>query len=455
MAPSSLVFTVQRQMPVLVTPAKPTPHEFKYLSDIDDQESLRFQIPLIHFYRNEPCMSDIDPAKVIREALARALVFYYPIAGRLREESGRKLVVECTGEGVLFIEANANVRLQDFGDNLQPPFPCMEELLFDVEGSAGVLNCPLLLIQVTRLLCGGFIFAVRANHTMMDGQGLALFMNAVAEMARGATEPSVLPVWSRELLRARNQPRVTFEHREYDDDVPRDSRNTINTPAPDVDVVHRSFFFGPREISALRMRLPKHLRKSSTFEILTACLWRCRTMALQLEPEEEVRMMAIVNARGKKEEDFLPMGYYGNAFTYPAAVSKVKNLCNKPIEYALELVKKAKSQGMTREYLQSVADLMVLRGRPHFTIANSYLVSDLTRAGLENVDFGWGKAVYGSVAKGGIGDIPLVSFYIPFRNGIVVPVCLPSTAMDRFVKEIENMTSDQITAPPSRLLSAL
>lgn len=159
-------------------------------------------------------------------------------------------------------------------------------------------------------------------------------------------------------------------------------------------------------------------------------------MALQLEPEEGVRMMGVVNARGKKEGDFLPMGYYGNAFTYPTAVSKVKHLCNEPVEYALELVKKAKSQGMTREYLQSVADLMVLRGRPHFTIAKSYLVSDLTRAGLENVDFGWGKAVYGSVAKGGIGDIPLVSFYIPFRNGIVVPVCLPSTAMDRFVNEI-------------------
>ena len=138
MAPSSLVFEVQRQKPVLVTPAKPTPHEFKYLSDIDDQESLRFQMPVILFYRNEPSMRGTDPAKVIREALARALVFYYPFAGRLREEDGRKLVVECTGEGVLFIEADANVRLQDFGDHLQPPFPCMEELLFDVEGSGGV-----------------------------------------------------------------------------------------------------------------------------------------------------------------------------------------------------------------------------------------------------------------------------------------------------------------------------
>ncbi|KAM0935275.1 putative benzyl alcohol O-benzoyltransferase [Dioscorea sansibarensis] len=167
-------------------------------------------------------------------------------------------------------------------------------------------------------------------------------------------------------------------------------------------------------------------------------------------------MLFVVSARGK-EGDRLPVGYYGNVFAYPAAVSKVKSLCGNPLEYALELVKKAKSQGMTREYLQSVADLMVLRGRPHprFTIAGWYLVSDLTRAGIENVDFGWGKAVYGGPAKGGIGDVPLVSFYIPFRNGIVVPVCLPSAAMHRFAKEIESMISDLITAPPSRLLSAL
>jgi len=143
-----LVFTVRRCKPELVAPAKPTPHEFKQLSDIDDQEGLRFHIPVIQFYRDNPSMHGQDPVKVIRDALAQTLVFYYPFAGRLREGPGRKLVVECTGEGVMFIEADADVTLQQFGDALQPPFPCMEELLFDVPGSGGILNCPLLLIQV-------------------------------------------------------------------------------------------------------------------------------------------------------------------------------------------------------------------------------------------------------------------------------------------------------------------
>ncbi|KAL0291501.1 UNVERIFIED_CONTAM: Benzyl alcohol O-benzoyltransferase [Sesamum calycinum] len=146
--PNALTFEVTRQNPELIPPAKPTPHEFKPLSDIDDQEGLRFQVPLIQFYRKNPAMDEKDPVKVIRDAMARALVFYYPFAGRLREMAGRKLVVECTGEGVLFIEADADVRLQQFGDAIHPPFPGLEELLYDVPGSDGVVNCPLLLIQV-------------------------------------------------------------------------------------------------------------------------------------------------------------------------------------------------------------------------------------------------------------------------------------------------------------------
>jgi hypothetical protein len=74
---------------------------------------------------------------------------YYPLAGRLREVERRKLVVDCTGEGVVFVEADADVRLAELeAAGLRPPFPCMDQLLFDVEGSGGVLNSPLLLIQV-------------------------------------------------------------------------------------------------------------------------------------------------------------------------------------------------------------------------------------------------------------------------------------------------------------------
>ncbi|KAK3197987.1 hypothetical protein Dsin_021402 [Dipteronia sinensis] len=85
---------------------------------------------------------------MIRQGIAETLVFYYPFPGRLREGPDRKLSVDCTSECVVFIEADADVTLEQFGEALQPPFPCWEELLFDVPRSAEVLNCPLFLIQM-------------------------------------------------------------------------------------------------------------------------------------------------------------------------------------------------------------------------------------------------------------------------------------------------------------------
>ncbi|KAG5596756.1 hypothetical protein H5410_037988 [Solanum commersonii] len=157
----------------------------------------------------------------------------------------------------------------------------------------------------------------------------------------------------------------------------------------------------------------------------------------------EVRVLCLVNARFKFNPP-LPNGFYGNAFAFPVAVATAEKLVKNPLGYALELVKKAKSD-VTEEDMKSVADLMVIKGRPHFAVVRTFLMSDVTRAGFGEVDFGWGKAVYGGPAKGGVGPFPgMASFYIPFRNkngknGIVVPMCLPAFAMEIFVKEVERM----------------
>ncbi|KAI7989824.1 Methanol O-anthraniloyltransferase [Camellia lanceoleosa] len=115
----------------------------------------------------------------------------------------------------------------------------------------------------------------------------------------------------------------------------------------------------------------------------------------------------------------LPPGYYGNVFTYPAAMTKAGMLSMLPLGYALELVKKAKVQ-VSEEYFRSVADLMVIKGRPLYSLdANKdYIFS--TFGGL-------------------IRDI---------RGGedvIVVPMCLPESVMDRFEQELKKMIHKPIS----------
>ncbi|XP_010689157.2 benzyl alcohol O-benzoyltransferase [Beta vulgaris subsp. vulgaris] len=433
-----IVLNVTRGKPELVCPAEPTPRELKPLSDIDDQEGLRFHMPAIMFYRADPSMEEKDPVKVVKDALAKALVFYYPYAGRLVEGPTRKLSVDCTGEGVPFIEAEADARLEDFGDEIHPPFP-LQDLLYDMPGTDGMLGTPLLIVQVTRLLCGGFIVALRANHAMSDGTGVMQFMNVVGEMGKGFVTPSILPVWDRERLTAKRSPNVSFSHPEYDQhEIDHHSNDEAN-------LVQQSFLFGPTEIAALRRHISPRIKQFSTFDILSASLWRCRTIALGLDPEDEVRLLFAVNARSKFNPP-LAKGYYGNACAFPAICAKAGDICQNKVEYILELIRNAKSE-INEEYMRSIMDLMVTNDRPHFTVRQTYVVSDLRHLGFADVDFGWGKPVFGGPASNG--SVPDASFFISFKNKkgetmTMVPISLPPVIMNVFVKELREMLKTQL-----------
>ncbi|GJN36104.1 hypothetical protein PR202_gb24940 [Eleusine coracana subsp. coracana] len=443
---TKLSFAVRRrEPPLLVGPASETPRETKRLSDTDDQEILRMHVPFVFFYRGgqqqahdheaEEDHHD-DPVAVIRRAVGEALVPYYPLAGRVREVETRKLVVDCTGEGVLFLEADADVRMAELeaADALKAPFPCLDQLLFDVPGSGGVLNCPLLLIQVTRLLCGGFVLAVRFNHTISDATGIAQYISAVAELARGFPAPTLVPAWSRDLLEARTPPNPSFPHREFDA-VP-------TTLPPPGDMVTRTFNFTSTDIAAIKKLLPVNLRvTTTTFDVLTAALWRARTAALDLPPAEEIRFVPITNFRNRAPELALPAGYYGNACAFPTVITTTGALLAGTLAETVHLVRNARGS-VTAAYARSMLDLLVLRDRPCLALANVYIVSDTRRAGFHRVDFGWGEPVYGGPAD----TLFMASFLVTVKNSngdgadaVAVPVMLPSTAMDRFASEIETM----------------
>ncbi|KAF0889987.1 hypothetical protein E2562_034965 [Oryza meyeriana var. granulata] len=149
-------FTARRSKPELVAPARSTPRETKPLSDLDDDSDLRYLQPGLEFFRpvdghHRRADNDANPAKAIKAALAEALVYYYPIAGRLRELHKGKLAVDCTGEGVVFVEAEAGVRLEDLGQPPLPPYPYADEFLCDVGDDGDVVGMPLFFMQVVAI----------------------------------------------------------------------------------------------------------------------------------------------------------------------------------------------------------------------------------------------------------------------------------------------------------------
>jgi hypothetical protein len=108
--------------------------------------------------------NDKDPVEVIGEALARILVDYYPFAGRLRKADKGKLKMDCTGEGVLLVESDADISLEDLGD-LSPPIPRALDFINNAQASDPLRNSPLLLCQVG--ICGCQL--VRRKQVTMAG----------------------------------------------------------------------------------------------------------------------------------------------------------------------------------------------------------------------------------------------------------------------------------------------
>uniref|UniRef100_A0ACD5WP74 Uncharacterized protein n=1 Tax=Avena sativa TaxID=4498 RepID=A0ACD5WP74_AVESA len=427
--------TARRSKAQLVAPARPTPRETKALSDMDDCGYLRYYYCFTEFFRpvrNSP--PTMDHAKAIRAALAEALVHYYPVAGRLREMPGGRLAVDCTAEGVVFVEADADVVLEDLGQPPMPPYP--QDLLCDlVDEHTAVVGNPLAYMQVTRLRCGAFVLSVHVCHNLVDAMGLFQFIGAIADIARGEARPTISPVWNREdIFKARTPPRIR-------DDIFPGHASGILTSDPDMppNMTSQLFYFGPKEIATLKNYVPVHLAEScTTFEILTALMWRCRTVALGYEPGGglPVRLVFRINARGKYPP--IPLGYYGNAVLRPMVEASVDDLCNKPLGHALELVHKAKLDGATEEHVRSTVDMITaVRTYPFLGVDRAFHVSDITRLGQHRIDLGWADRVSGGVPN----MMDVMSYHMAFKNQdgqliTAVSSFLPKPAMDRLTKEI-------------------
>ncbi|KAI9089517.1 hypothetical protein K1719_029122 [Acacia pycnantha] len=133
----------------IVRPAAETPRTALWNSNVDLVVP-NFHTPSVYFY--EPTMasaaagtSSFFDAKVLKEALSKVLVPFYPMAGRLRRDDDGRVEIDCNGEGVLFVEAETDRVIDDFGDFA--PTLELRQLIPAVDYSRGIETYPLLVLQ--------------------------------------------------------------------------------------------------------------------------------------------------------------------------------------------------------------------------------------------------------------------------------------------------------------------
>ncbi|XP_020266557.1 putrescine hydroxycinnamoyltransferase 1-like [Asparagus officinalis] len=365
----------------IVAPSDETPKRRMWLSNFDLAFGVREHLPSIYHYRpnGNPNFFKVETLKA---SLSKALVHFYPLAGRLEVGPDGRIEINCTGEGVLFTVARCRYDVDAFGV-FAPSEEMRQELVPTVESSQP--PCMLFMVQVTFFKGGDVTLGLLSHHTAADGRSYFHFIKTWTDIARGITNISLLPFFDRSLLRARSPPSVTVDLIEYKK-PPHSDFNTFRSPPPFNTAI---LTLSKNQVTALKKSTNKD-KPSSTFKAVIAHVWRSSCIAPRLYPP-------------------LPTGYFGNAILRTSEGAKVRDIVSNSLELAGEKIQQAVAKA-DDEFARSLIDYLEMGNdeREWFLTKGDLLVISWLGMPIYEVDFGWGKPEFMRRANmfcGGVGYI--------------------------------------------------
>ncbi|KAF3319852.1 BAHD acyltransferase DCR [Carex littledalei] len=283
-----------------------------------------FDLPYITFYYNQklllykttPEQQFTDIVSKLKDGLAEALGYFYPLAGRLSQDDEKALYVKCDGDegfegGVEVLEAAAEgVEVAELAaeGNQAEKEKIMQELIpytgvMNLEG----FNRPLLAIQFTKLK-DGIAIGCAFNHAVLDGNSTWHFMSAWAELTRTpSSAPSDLPMHNRLAARSTRVP-LTLPASPA-------AHEAVDPNGPAKPLVPRLFHFKSNTVSKLKSSinssLPPEAKPFSTFQSLSAHIWRVVSRARSLAPTDITAFAVFGDCRPRVDPP-MPSSYFGN-----------------------------------------------------------------------------------------------------------------------------------------------
>ncbi|KAL3726843.1 hypothetical protein ACJRO7_031703 [Eucalyptus globulus] len=419
---------------VHVSPARETFGGLYALSNLD--QTLTYVIEIVFAFNGEGRGRCSTAIETIRESLAKALVEFYPFAGRLVMGIDGRMAVRCTGEGVPFVEATSEDDIAALGDISTINPAILRKLVKHTDEASTILEVPLLSVQVTTFKCGGIVVGIVMNHVLVDGKALTDFIACWNDLAR-AKPPSVLPFLDRSVLRPRQPPRVDLPHHEY---ALRDQRPGLVVDPQTKPLVYRSFCFKPQALIQLKKAARIATQNGSSvvptnFEVISALVWISRTKALGIAPHETTKLLTAVDGRPKFDPP-LPSGYFGNGIALSCAECSAGELTRKPFSFAVQTVHEALAS-VTESYIRSAIDHMELNRVLIDCEGNSCCISKWSRLPFYKMDFGFGRPF--QVAPATVPDnVIFVASQSRESDDLVVSLGLTSNAMNVFSKLIQH-----------------
>ncbi|KAJ6432489.1 hypothetical protein OIU84_019680 [Salix udensis] len=332
---------------------------------------LRFTVEYLFVFKGRPGLDQSVITARVKAALAKILVPYYPLAGRVRASpDGSSLEVVCRSQGAVFMEAVSDLTINDF--DRAPRYVTQWRKLLSLSVADVLKGAPPLVIQLTWLKGGDATLGVGFNHCVCDGIGSAEFLNSFAELAVGQNQVGDLkpqPIWDRHL-------------------------------------------FDPTKAS--HCYTGNHLEFNGVPDL---CGFTSRFSNENLIPTS-----IIFDKRWLNElKDACPV----NEWAFRGSIHVLRE---KGLGYAAMLIKRAKER-VDDEYVRSVI-VSVSQARACPDSVGVLIMSQWSRLGLDSVDFGMGKPVHvGPVCS------DKYCLILPVHNqqdAVKVMVAVPASGVDKY-----------------------
>ncbi|KAM0937203.1 putative shikimate O-hydroxycinnamoyltransferase [Dioscorea sansibarensis] len=410
----------------MVAPSEETPKHRLRLSNLDAFAPRdHMSTFLLYKAHGDPNFFSIE---ILKKALGKVLVTFYPLAGELVFDEDGRPEVDCNTKGVLFSAACASCTLDGFGD-FRPSSTL--ERLFIPSVAEPERSCILLLFQLTFFKCGGVCLGSAGHHSVIDGVTFFNFVNTWSDIARGSNIISAPPFLDCSVLRARSPPIVLFDHIEYTnrnsrDDLGQECETTILT------------------LSEAQLNTLKHgshdERNLSIYKAVAVHLWRTACKARELADGQETRLYMWANVRNRLKPP-LPRGYLANAALKISTQLQVGDLVSKPFELGIAKVDET-INSLNDEYIRSLVDLWekhkgdkekVMGSRSYRRV--DFLVVSWLSLPIYEADFGWGKPwLMGKASMKYAGQAYVLRSGPGNSGGVSIAVALESENMPRFKK---------------------
>ncbi|KAL2346422.1 hypothetical protein Fmac_000422 [Flemingia macrophylla] len=354
----------------------------------------------------------------LKTSLSHALSLFYPLSGCLvtrktQDPPSYAFFVDCNNtDGARFIYAALDMTISDI---LSPAdVPPILHSLFDHHKAVNHdgHTMPLLSIQVTELVDGVFI-GFSMNHVIGDGTSYWNFFNTWSQIFQ-----------AHQALGHEHDVRILHPPI-HDRWFPNDCGRSVNLPYKHHDefisnfeqplLRERIFHFSAESIAKLKAKAnsESNMSEISSFQSLSALVWRSITRARFLPYEERTSCKMAINNRSRMEPR-MPEEYFGNLVQMVSAEATARELVENDLGWAAWQLHVAVANHNDKVVNQSLKGWLESPFIPQIGKLfdpNAVLMGSSPRFNKYGCEFGMGKALairsgYGNKFDGKVSSYP-------------------------------------------------